>query len=353
MYHRGKRDSSNVKSDLSIIDRITSGFYLAYEDEKDQIVTQYGSAAEYYEYYKSLSLNYTFAEAFIDALGKSVLTKDYIRKNQEILGIEPKVVNNEQDIIEYFDKVLPNTEFRKGFFELIEQTYKEYYKKEKLTSKDYLVAAYLNLHILGFQTEKLPFRNILNDASHLFFGSACDYFISHDKKLIKKANILFKVFDIDCKILSFEEFLNEMEDCEIMPTSDFMEFIGAGKWDLSSFETVKVKNPKTSLVRKKLQPKLFGIFNEARILRSENHCIYVFLVEEYFHKYFYYGYEFEQLTDLLMHCFGNDDDSFGDFNETDGKLVVERFWYGRNWSFGGDYIVNLKFYGKPVLQVAT
>lgn len=351
LYNRGRRDFSRVETDLSIIDKVSNSFYLAYDEKEDRIETQYGSAVDYYKHYKSESFIYKVAEKFIDTLGKFLLSKDYIRKAQKLLGLDPKVVNNEQDVIEYFNKVLPNTDFQKGFLELIEHTYKEYYRKEELTSHDYLVAAYLNLHILGFQTEKLPFRNILNDASHLFFGSACDFFITHDKKLIKKASILFKFFNIDCKILSFDEFLVEIEKFTIKPNVDFLESIGVSNWDIESFEQLEVKNPRNSLFRKTLQPRIFGIFNEVRLLKSENHTIYIFMVEKQFHKFFCYGYEFQYLTDWLTHFFGNDDDGFGDFNETDGKMVGNKFWYGRNWSFNGNYIVNFKFYGMPILQV--
>ena len=99
LYNRGRRDVSRVQTDLSIIDKVSNSFYLAYDEKEDQIETQYGSAVDYYKHYKSESFIYKVAETFIDTLGKFLLSKDYIRKAQKLLGLDPKVVNNEQDVI--------------------------------------------------------------------------------------------------------------------------------------------------------------------------------------------------------------------------------------------------------------
>ncbi|MBX2841460.1 MAG: hypothetical protein KTR26_06785 [Flammeovirgaceae bacterium] len=353
LYNRGKRDESKIQTDLGIIDEIAKTFYLAYDEKEDKVITQYGSAFEYYEHYKAEGLVFTLLETFIDTLGNLILTKGYIRKGQEILGLDPKIVNNEKDVIEYFNSVLPNTEFKKGFFDFIEFTYKEYFNKEKLTTHDYFVSAYLNLHILGFQTEKLPFKNILNDASHLFFGSACDYFITHDKKLLKKARILFEVFSIECKILTFEEFLVDSDKHMLIKNVDFLESIGANEWKLNLFEKLEIEGIGKPIYRKSLQPKLFGLFNEVKIIKSKNHHIYIFMVEKKFHEFFYYGYDFKTLIEWLIHFFGDDDDGLGVYNEDDQKMVENKFWNGRNWSFFSKYIVNLKFYGKLILQIAV
>lgn len=67
------------------------------------------------------------------------------------------------------------------------------------------------LNAVGYWSDKAGKGSNLNriyDANHAFYASACDYFVTNDKRTMKKANFLYKYYKIKTKALSFDEFLN-------------------------------------------------------------------------------------------------------------------------------------------------
>ncbi len=72
-----------------------------------------------------------------------------------------------------------------------------------------------NLDLSGFHPDKLSeknnYLNYTNDSHHVFYAGACDYFITNESKLIKKANVMYRKYSIDCKALKPLEFIIEMK----------------------------------------------------------------------------------------------------------------------------------------------
>jgi hypothetical protein len=67
------------------------------------------------------------------------------------------------------------------------------------------------LNAVGYWSDKAWKGSNLNriyDANHAFYASACDYFVTNDKRTMMKANFLYKYYKINTKALSFDEFLN-------------------------------------------------------------------------------------------------------------------------------------------------
>lgn len=67
------------------------------------------------------------------------------------------------------------------------------------------------LNAVGYWSDKAGKGSNLNriyDANHAFYASACDYFVTNDKRTMMKANFLYKYYKIKTKALSFDEFLN-------------------------------------------------------------------------------------------------------------------------------------------------
>lgn len=96
-----------------------------------------------------------------------------------------------------------------GIFDL---TFKD--RKKAVTRKEYFINYFLTLELYGYQTDKLPkksntFENTTNDASHAFLGAFCDYFVTNDERLLKKARVLYHELNIETKATRVEEILTE------------------------------------------------------------------------------------------------------------------------------------------------
>lgn len=67
------------------------------------------------------------------------------------------------------------------------------------------------LDIIGFwkdkKTEKSDLARVY-DASHAFFASNCDFFISNDKRAVNKAKVAYSLYNINTMALSYDEFIN-------------------------------------------------------------------------------------------------------------------------------------------------
>ncbi len=64
------------------------------------------------------------------------------------------------------------------------------------------------LDIIGYWKDRKNLKSDLArmyDASHAFFSSGCDYFISNDKRARNKIKVAFEMYNIRTKVLSYEE----------------------------------------------------------------------------------------------------------------------------------------------------
>jgi hypothetical protein len=58
--------------------------------------------------------------------------------------------------------------------------------------------------------KKNNIKNISTDAEHLFFGSSSKYFIGGDNKMLEKANIVYRNFNISTKVYHKDDFINKI-----------------------------------------------------------------------------------------------------------------------------------------------
>lgn len=86
-----------------------------------------------------------------------------------------------------------------------------------LTSDGTLMAAFQSLFnamdLLGFWQDKITPRSIMArsyDANHSYFASACDYFVTNDKRTCNKANVLYYFYEMKTRAVSLMEFLETL-----------------------------------------------------------------------------------------------------------------------------------------------
>lgn len=73
-----------------------------------------------------------------------------------------------------------------------------------------LITLYVMLELCGFKREDNPKNsfNRMHDITHMLYGTAADYFISNDDKLINKAKAIYKYTGIKTCCLNKKEFLD-------------------------------------------------------------------------------------------------------------------------------------------------
>lgn len=135
---------------------------------------------------------------------------------------------NEEDVIKNIDNFFRIHNINMPFLEYVETALKN--KKEPYTYYEFYTTAYLMLDMIGYKSDKLPkptdnMQNIQTDAEHSFYGAHCDYFIALDKKLRIKSKVLYNEFNISTKILTPDEFLNEIKEV-IHSRSNKQNFFG-------------------------------------------------------------------------------------------------------------------------------
>ena len=119
-------------------------------------------------------------------------------------GIEKSRINN------YTPEELMN-EYR-GFI--------EYYVTN--TDDGMVMAAFQSffnaMDMLGFWQDKRTERSNMArsyDTNHAYFASACDYFITNDRRTCNKANVLYYYYGMKTKAILFAEFIKIAKDIQV------------------------------------------------------------------------------------------------------------------------------------------
>jgi hypothetical protein len=236
--------------------------------------------------------------------------------------------------LDSFDFVMEmkDTKIEKHFLDFV----KDSVHKKDYTQFDLHYQCYFHLDLLGLETDKkVKTKNILHDAHHSFYASYCDIFVSDDAQIKLKSKIVNKLFDIETKILSIEEFINFVNEYSKKENKNertlFLEMMDI----IISNKVRKVLNPfpgrRVRIFDNDIL--LFDYFNEIR------------LIEEGKSKYVVYRHEIknyhganadfkviEAVVNKAIRLFGLDEEQFGNFSfKEERKEINEDKWRGRYW----------------------
>jgi hypothetical protein len=120
----------------------------------------------------------------------------------QLLGIDKKQINNysTKEVVRHLNTILTK-EIPFDFIQMVNRA------GTALHGQIYAVFNFLDY--LGYWTDKRSNKSNIaraNDASHVFFATACDYFVSDDRRARNKAKVAYELFEINTQIYSFEEF---------------------------------------------------------------------------------------------------------------------------------------------------
>ena len=202
------------------------------------------------------------------------------------------------------------------------------------------------LDMIGYKSDKLPkptdnMQNIQTDAEHSFYGAHCDYFVAIDKKLRVKSRVLYKEFNIPVKVLTPEEFLNEIKhSIHNRPSElDFIEEIFGFCKSENIVESYPISDENDVPIHVlKLPVFYFDFFNYATHQYYEKENCIILTFKRAFKNYsrFIYYTEAERVIDNVCSFFGCEDKDKLDQMKTE-------FVYGDkpvkfSWQFDGGVI---------------
>lgn len=238
----------------------------------------------------------------------------------------------EENPIEAISKKLERSPLKKTFKEFVENTVKSINNGKNLTNYDFLVNSYIITDFLGFYKDA-KFKNLLQDACHVYYGSYCDYFITDDDNTFNKAKALYNYFSIKTQVYKSSE-VNDILEHLLKPNSiDFLEEIPSivSSGTLLHTEVDGVSGAKISLHA--LNAVMLDFFNRMQVNQNtDNTSSLIFFKKSENLSNFNFYKEIKAITDKLVGIFGKDIKGRDEYNLlTENLEISENRWFGRRW----------------------
>lgn len=137
----------------------------------------------------------------------SLVTEDQKLQFREMLGINPKRINNysSSEVITQLNTKLTNWGMNQSFMEMIEHGISFNPQSSSFGLNHRVTAIFEMLDMVGYWKDKVTKSSNYArfwDSGHAFFAAYCDYFISDDKRTRNKARVVYHQFNIGTKVLS-------------------------------------------------------------------------------------------------------------------------------------------------------
>lgn len=149
-----------------------------------------------------------------------------------------------------------------------------------MPSPSFVMAYYLSytlLDLLGLCKEprkKVEFRNMQTDCYHSFFGTYCDCLVSDDKGMRDKSKILYNLFNVETKVYSIDEFIEQFDKAISDNEKSASEYFGEIRKDYECGEILQAAEyPAYTLTQLKAEHKYFGYFNYMAEVKSKDGTI--------------------------------------------------------------------------------
>lgn len=240
-----------------------------------------------------------------------------------------------------FNDELKNSELKLSFIDYVKKILEN--QNNDYSRRDFFCQAYVSLDLLGISREPsktVKFKNMVFDSLHSYYGAYCDIVISDDSGFLKKTKVLYKLLDIDTKVLDADEFIKTFSFTIQNKEKGKENFAPLLKHDLNNGLIINSKKSirynRETITIKPLH-NYFGHFN--RIDRiTQDGIDYVYLYREIrnysssVNMLFYR--EIELIVNIGINYFGIDSNSKKHF-EWDKEIeeINQGNWQGRFWDF--------------------
>jgi hypothetical protein len=246
-----------------------------------------------------------------------------------------------------FNEDLKQSTLGKTFIEFVQGNVN--LQKKENSYKDFFVTAYLMLNVLGLDKEKnqkAQFKNTEVDAHHAFYAAHCDIIVSNEKQVLVKANALFKLLNIETKVLNLDEFKSLIKEEYYNKTDSISHLIGLLKNDILNHIVLKTQfDEETNTYSTVIEPKAlyFNYFNRIQLnsdsTKSEINSVFFFKKPGVNYSNFLFYSEIIQIVNNIVSILGIDSRGLSIMIENDAEELKEGRWIGRYWVFDGFEII--------------
>lgn len=191
--------------------------------------------------------------------------------------------------------------------------------------------SYMLLDLLGVSKEsrsKVKFRNMQTDCMHSFFGSYCDCLVSDDAGILKKSKTSYKLFSIETKIYSIDEFIKAFDEAINNNQKSASEYFDEICTDYEEREVICAESfVQYTFSQLRASHIYFGYFNQLMERASEDETI-IILHKNIRASQLLLIQEIEIIVNRLVHAFNELGATFTSF---DKKLEIPQMQEGK-WS---------------------
>lgn len=234
-----------------------------------------------------------------------------------------------------FNEKLKDTPLQKSFLEFVEESFNHNKDLDKQRQFNFFISAYNCLNILGLDNErKVVFSSSQADAQHAYYAAHCDIFVTNDKQLLLKSRVLYKMFGIETKALSLEEFLeyeNIEKEIKIESSNDYLKLLIK---ELQKNEIINLSissDKKEQVTTYKLDEPHFGFFNRIDLMaEGDSTCLTIYKQSKNYSSFTSFK-EFRYITNRLFLIYGEDVFGEKEFLLLDEDEILEDNWNGRTW----------------------
>lgn len=164
------------------------------------------------------------------------------------------------------------------------------------------------LDLLGVSKEprkKVKFRNMQTDCVHSFFGSYCDCFVSDDIGILRKSKTLYKLFNIETKVYSIDEFIKKFDEAINNNRKSVSEYFDEIRIDYQRKMIAKIETlPPYTLTHLCATHKYFGYFNYMLERTSKDETV-IMLYKNKSASHFLLIQEIEIIVNRIVHAFND------------------------------------------------
>ncbi|MDR1699129.1 MAG: hypothetical protein LBR75_04835, partial [Prevotellaceae bacterium] len=219
-------------------------------------------------------------------------------------------------------------------------------RKDPVSRYEFYTNAYLMLDMLGYKPDKLPkptdnMQNIQTDAQHSFYAAHCDFFVTSDKKLALKSQVLYKQLNISTRVIEPHN-ISDIILSLIHKQNKNESFLQEVMLFISQDNLVEVypknRENQTDTFVYKLPYFYFNFFNYCTLQQYQEDNVAVFAFVNRFQNYsnFLYFTETEYVIDEICNFFGYQD--VNEQVEQKKKFVYEDEIIDFTWQFNNGII---------------
>ena len=261
-------------------------------------------------------------------------------KSARNLAIEGMKINGQQKQWENpfgsIEEILAKVPKKQTFHQTVEDSLKITNKDKELTRFDYFTRYYISLDTYGYYGDD-KFPNLIDDATHAFYGAFCEFFVTKDDNTYHKAKAVYEKLKIGTIVCKPDEFPLEFQKINADEKSIIDRIVEIISNAPILLDTVDDEQNPVSVY--KIEQPLTDFFDRLQVSKyKDNNSLYIYKkVKNY--SDFLFWLEIKSVVDKIVANFGIDYNSRKEFDDCDKEEIIKNEWRGRVWAINKTVIV--------------